>query len=82
VEHATAELDRCKMELAYIERDVRSAMSDVYDRYTIAEWVSTFLRPLDTQLQSLWDAREKLLSRTHWPKRPLDILKSSVTHNL
>ncbi|KAJ9592969.1 hypothetical protein L9F63_015339 [Diploptera punctata] len=83
VEHATAELDRCKMELTYIERDVRSAMSDVYDRYTISEWVSTFLRPLDIQLQTLWDAREKLLSRTHWPKRPLDILKpSSIAHNL
>jgi len=81
VEHATAELDRCKMELAYIEQDMRSAMSEVYDRHTIAEWVSTFLRPLDTQLHSLWDAREKLLSHTHWPKRPLDVLKPSVAHN-
>lgn len=70
------------MELTYIERDMRSAMSDVYDRYTIAEWVSTFLQPLDTQLQSLWDAREKLLSRTHWPKRPLEILKPSVAQNV
>ncbi|PSN36468.1 hypothetical protein C0J52_20603 [Blattella germanica] len=82
VEHATAELDRCKMELAYIEQDIRAAMSDVYDRYTITEWVSTFLQPLNNQLQSLWDAREKLLSRTYWPKRPLDILKPSIAHNL
>ena len=81
MEHATAELDRCKMELAYIEQDMRSAMSEIYDRHTIAEWVSTFLRPLDSQLHSLWDAREKLLSRTHWPKRPLDVLKPAVAHN-
>ncbi|XP_067012083.2 hexosaminidase D [Anabrus simplex] len=72
VEHATAELDRCKMELLYIERDMTTAMAVVYDHYTASEWIETYIRPLDTKIRSLWEAKEKLLAKNHWPRRPLD----------
>jgi hexosaminidase len=73
IEHATAELDRFRAELGYIERDMRSAMASVYDRYTADEWVRSFLEPTAAKLQKWYDAREKLLSKEEWPRRPLDI---------
>nr|CAD7260043.1 unnamed protein product [Timema shepardi] len=77
VEHATAELDRCRMELTYIERDMKLAMAEVYDRHTAVEWVSTFIQPLTIRLQKLWEAKEKLLTKEYWPRRPLDMLNSN-----
>lgn len=73
VEHSTSELDRFRAELLYIERDLRSAMSSVYDKYTAEEWVQTNLRPTGELLQKLADARERILSKEDWPRRPLDI---------
>ncbi|XP_063237565.1 hexosaminidase D-like [Bacillus rossius redtenbacheri] len=72
VEHATAELDRCRMELGYIERDMKVAMADVYDAHTVTEWLATYLKPVGRRLQGLWDAKERLLSKDHWPRRPLE----------
>nr|CAD7454944.1 unnamed protein product [Timema tahoe] len=77
VEHATAELDRCRMELTYIERDMKLAMAEVYDRHTAVEWVSTFIQPLTIRLQKLWEAKERLLTKEYWPRRPLDMLNSN-----
>ncbi|XP_075216498.1 hexosaminidase D-like [Lycorma delicatula] len=71
VEQATADLDRYKMELLYIEKDVIAAMTDIYDSATISEWTSTFIKPLNTKLQKLWEAKEKILSKDDWPRRPL-----------
>ncbi|XP_059469546.1 hexosaminidase D-like isoform X2 [Neocloeon triangulifer] len=73
VEHATAELDRFRAELLYIERDIRTSMSSVYDRYTAEEWVKTNIRPIGENLQKTFDARERILSKEDWPRRPLDI---------
>lgn len=71
VEQATAELDRYKMELAYIEKDMSTAMSEVYDSSTASEWIATFIKPVNTKLQKFWEAKEKLLSKDDWPRRPL-----------
>lgn len=77
VEQATAELDHCKMELMYIKKDMIAAMSDIFDRFTTQEWIDTYIQPLDEKLQNLWEAKEKLLAKRHWPRRPLE---SSQTH--
>ncbi|XP_065349137.1 hexosaminidase D-like [Cloeon dipterum] len=73
VEHATAELDRFRAELLYIERDIRSSMASVYDKYTAEEWVKSYIRPIGENLQQVYDARERILSKEDWPRRPLDI---------
>lgn len=71
VERAIAELDRHKMEIMYIEKEMRSAMEDIYDNYTIEEWLETYTAPLNEKLTDLWNAKEKILEKNVWPKRPL-----------
>lgn len=58
------------MELDYIHRDVVAAMSDIYDSATVTEWIDTFIKPLNIKLNKLWEAKEKLLSKDDWPRRP------------
>lgn len=71
VEAATFELDRCKMELIYIEQDMTKYMSEVFDQATVKEWLATYIKPLHKTLQTMWDAKEKLLQVDEWPQRPL-----------
>ncbi|XP_032682535.1 hexosaminidase D-like isoform X1 [Odontomachus brunneus] len=71
VERAVTDLDRHKMEIMYIEKDMRTAMEDIYDNYTIQEWLETYTAPLNEKLSQLWEAKEKLLEKNTWPRRPL-----------
>lgn len=71
VERAVTDLDRYKMEIMYIEKEMRTAMEDIYDIYTIDEWLETYVTPLNEKLNQLWEAKEKLLEKNTWPKRPL-----------
>ncbi|KAG8265870.1 Hexosaminidase (glycosyl hydrolase 20, catalytic domain) containing [Homalodisca vitripennis] len=71
VEGATSELDRFKMELVYLEQDMRAAMAEVFGPDTIQEWVYTYITPTNKRLQTLWDAKEQLLAHRNWPRRPL-----------
>lgn len=71
VEHAVAELDKHMVEIVSIEKDMRTAMEDIYDIYTIQEWIETFITPLHEKITKLWDVKEKLLERDAWPRRPL-----------
>nr|XP_033322928.1 hexosaminidase D-like [Megalopta genalis] len=71
VERAVADLDRHKMELIYIEKEMRNAMEDIYDNYTIQEWIETYLVPLNDKFTELSEAKTKLLEKNVWPRRPL-----------
>uniref|UniRef100_A0A1B6ENS6 beta-N-acetylhexosaminidase n=1 Tax=Cuerna arida TaxID=1464854 RepID=A0A1B6ENS6_9HEMI len=71
VEGATSELDRFKMELVYLEQDMRAAMAEMFGPDTIQEWVYTYITPANKRLQALWDAKEQLLAHRNWPRRPL-----------
>ncbi|XP_031846822.1 hexosaminidase D [Nomia melanderi] len=71
VEHAVADLDRHKVEILYIEKEMRTAMADIYDNYTIQEWIDTYLAPLNDKFTQLWEAKEKVLAKNVWPRRPL-----------
>lgn len=71
VERAVAELDRHKMEILYIEKEMREAMDGIYDSYTLDEWLETFLVPLNEKVTNLWEAKEKILDKYEWPRRPL-----------
>lgn len=71
VERAVLELDRYKMEIMYIEREIREAMEGIYDSYTIDEWLETFVAPLNDKVTKLWDAKEKILDKYEWPRRPI-----------
>jgi len=73
VEGATNELDRFKMEMVYLEQDLRRGMADVFDSDTIKEWIYTHMTPVNQRLQTMWEIRERLLSHKVWPRRPLEI---------
>lgn len=73
MEHAVTELDRQRMEVQYIEREMTVAMEDIYDNYTVNEWLETFVSPLSEKLSALWRAKEKILSKTSWPARPFNV---------
>lgn len=71
VERAIADLDKYKMEIMYIEKEIRSSMENIYDNYTIQEWIETYIDPLNEKLTQLWEAKEKILEKNIWPRRPL-----------
>ncbi|KAJ8670491.1 hypothetical protein QAD02_001750 [Eretmocerus hayati] len=71
VERAVAELDRYKMEIIYIEREMKSAMEGIYSNYTVQEWLETYLYPVNDKIMALWDAKERILNKESWPRRPL-----------
>uniref|UniRef100_A0A1B6LZF5 beta-N-acetylhexosaminidase n=1 Tax=Graphocephala atropunctata TaxID=36148 RepID=A0A1B6LZF5_9HEMI len=73
VEGATSDLDRYKMELVYLEQDMRAAMGEVFGPDTIQEWVYTYITPVNKRLQTLWDAKERLLAQRVWPRRPVSL---------
>ncbi|XP_034938120.1 hexosaminidase D-like isoform X2 [Chelonus insularis] len=71
VERAVTDLNKFKMELLYIEKEMQSAMSGIYDNYTFTEWIETYVAPLNDKINSLWDAKESILEKNSWPRRPL-----------
>lgn len=71
VERAVADLDRHKMEIMYIEKEMRSALEEIYDNYTVQEWVETYITPMNEKFVQLWEAKEKILEKNVWPRRPL-----------
>ncbi|KAK3912819.1 Hexosaminidase D [Frankliniella fusca] len=73
VEAATGDIDRFKMELTNLKTEFRHASADIYDKYTIEEWIETNMQPYEKRLDNLWVAREKLLMRADWPRRPLNM---------
>lgn len=73
MEGATNEVDRLKMELMYLQQDLRGAMGELYDNHTIDEWTYTFISPTNSKLQTMWEAKEKLLAVKVWPRRPLQV---------
>lgn len=71
VERAVAELDRYKMEIIYLEKEMRNAMEGIYSDYTIQEWLETYLTPINEKVTDLWNAKEKILEKDSWSRRPL-----------
>ncbi|KAL2714480.1 hypothetical protein V1478_015665 [Vespula squamosa] len=71
IERIIDELNRHKLEIMYIEKEMRSAMENIYDNYTIQEWLETYITPLNEKVTQLYEAEEKILEKNTWPKRPL-----------
>lgn len=66
-----APVDGMRDELRQIGLDMTMAMTEVYDNYTIDEWHDTYIKYFEKQVNSLCEAKEKLLSKEYWPRRPL-----------
>lgn len=71
VERAVADIDRIKMELIYLEKELRIAMDSIYDNYTIHEWIETNLIPLNDDIEKMSKDKDRILEKNSWPRRPL-----------
>lgn len=70
VETGTTILSNLRNELNEMKVDLRIAMEGIYDNYTIDEWDGTYMQPFVAKVEKLWLAKEKLLSKDYWPRRP------------
>ncbi|XP_043466707.1 hexosaminidase D-like [Leptopilina heterotoma] len=71
VDRAVADIDRIKMELIYLEKELRIAMDSIYDNYTIHEWIETNLVPLNDDIEQMAKDKDRILEKNSWPRRPL-----------
>lgn len=71
IETVTEPLNRILHELNSINNDLNKAMQVVYDEYTIEEWRETYLLPFIKRVEQLWNAKEVVLAKDSWPRRPL-----------
>jgi hexosaminidase len=71
VQSVTAPLSRIRGELMLVDNEITAAMYEVYDNYTINEWKETYVKPFEREVKSMVEARDKILAKDSWPRRPL-----------
>lgn len=64
----------------HLQQALGEALAEVYDSSTVAEWMSTALTPVLTELEALQHDTELLLSRTTWPQRPWSPANARTAH--
>lgn len=55
-----------------VMNEAETALSDVFDEYTVKEWIALNVKPAHTKLQKLHASVSKLQKIKYWPRRPLD----------
>lgn len=70
VETLTTSLGRIKQDLIEVKNLLESALSEIYDEFTVEEWIETHVKPLEKQVNTLWDAKVRLMSKNSWDRRP------------
>lgn len=72
VRDATRNLSELLGTANHLQRFLGDALSEVYDSYTVAEWMGIFLEPVLRQLNLLDQQTQDLLNINTWPRRPLE----------
>lgn len=57
--------------LTSLVRTARDALREVYDEYTVAEWIEQNIYPYIVKMEKLWKEGMNLKKAKVWPKRPL-----------
>lgn len=55
-------------------RSAKEALSDVFDMYTVGEWIEQRIYPMVTQLEQIQREATSLKGVRTWPRRPFPIL--------
>ena len=55
-------------------RQAKEALSEMFDHYTVAEWIEQKIYPMYKELSKLKTDTDDLKSRRSWPKRPFEPL--------
>ncbi|XP_050303355.1 hexosaminidase D-like isoform X2 [Anthonomus grandis grandis] len=72
VKRLSGPLEKIKLEVDDLKTKLSESLLEVYDHYTVEEWLDTYVAPLANQIDSLWDTNVKILQRKSWPRRPLN----------
>merc|ERR1712156_203386 len=59
-----------------LTKQAQQALSEIYDDYTVAEWIEQKIYPLHKDLNDFKARAESLKRRNTWPRRPFPILKA------
>ncbi|KAJ8918610.1 hypothetical protein NQ315_013116 [Exocentrus adspersus] len=85
VDELTSDLPRIYHGMVMIARSAVDAMVDVFDNYTISEWIEQRIYPYIIELEQIQNQSIALKSVNHWPARPLpplrDLQRLGVTLN-
>ena len=57
-------------------RQAKEALSDMFDHYTVADWIEQKIYPMYKELSKLKTDTDELKVRRSWPKRPFEPLAS------
>jgi len=57
-------------------KQAQQSLSEIYDDYTVAEWIEQKIYPLHKELSDFKTRAESLKRRNTWPRRPFPILKA------
>merc|ERR1711971_1100187 len=57
-------------------KQAQQSLSEIYDDYTVAEWIEQKIYPLHKDLNDFKVRAESLKRRNTWPRRPFPILKA------
>ncbi|CAH0555240.1 unnamed protein product [Brassicogethes aeneus] len=75
VEELTNELPRVYHGMISLARSAADAMLDIFDGYTISEWIEQHIYPYIIELETIQNQSLALKSVNQWPSRPLPPLK-------
>ncbi|GIY53465.1 hexosaminidase D [Caerostris darwini] len=78
VDEGLADYSSVYYPLTSLVRTARDALREVYDEYTVSEWIEQNIYPSIVKLEKLWKEATNLKRPKVWPKRPLpplDLLK-------
>ncbi|KAB7496064.1 Hexosaminidase D [Armadillidium nasatum] len=71
VEQGLQDLSMLLFEYRKLATDSSNALGEIYDEYTVHEWIENNLQKTSDQLNSLFRARSELLKQVDWPRRPV-----------
>ncbi|RZC42360.1 hexosaminidase D [Asbolus verrucosus] len=75
VDELTGDLPRIYHGTTSLVRSAIDAMIDIFDNYTVNEWIEQKIYPYIIQLENIQNQSIALKSVNHWPARPLPPLK-------
>ncbi|KAF5303149.1 hypothetical protein FQR65_LT08312 [Abscondita terminalis] len=75
IDELTSDLPRIYHSLLTLNRAAYDTMNDIYDFYTIAEWIEQRIYPYVIELEKIQNHSAVLKTVNTWPSRPLPPLK-------
>ena len=73
VQQGLQDLSMMVYEVRKLKEDSEKVLAEIYDEYSIHEWLEQNLLKMLAELTSLYKTCTRLLQLDHWPRRPLEV---------